>query len=72
MEALHKDGKDGDHHKIGGMMVEFTMEPWWWRSLWFQKPYYSQFDMIIYVHVMFTFLPYYFICALYVVDILSW
>jgi hypothetical protein len=28
MEALHKDGKDGDHHKIGGMLVEFTVELW--------------------------------------------
>jgi hypothetical protein len=27
--------------------------------------------MIIYVHVMFTFLPYYIICALHVVDVLS-
>jgi hypothetical protein len=27
METLHKDGEDGDHHKIGGMMVEFTIEP---------------------------------------------
>jgi hypothetical protein len=25
MEALHKDGEDGDHHKIGGMMMEFTV-----------------------------------------------
>jgi hypothetical protein len=28
MEALHKDGRDGDHHKIGVMMMEFTVEPW--------------------------------------------
>jgi hypothetical protein len=28
MEALHKDGEDGDHHKIGGMHMEFTVEPW--------------------------------------------
>jgi hypothetical protein len=28
MEALHKDGEDGDHHKIGGMMMVFTVEPW--------------------------------------------
>jgi hypothetical protein len=34
MEALHKDDKDGDHHKIGGMMVEFMVEPWQWRPLW--------------------------------------
>jgi hypothetical protein len=27
MEALHKDGEDGDHHKIGGIMMEFTVEP---------------------------------------------
>jgi hypothetical protein len=27
MEALHKEGKDGDHHKIGGMMVDFMAEP---------------------------------------------
>jgi hypothetical protein len=27
MEALHKDDEDGDHHKIGGMMIEFTVEP---------------------------------------------
>jgi hypothetical protein len=26
MEALHKDDEDGDHHKIGGMMVEFIVE----------------------------------------------
>jgi hypothetical protein len=32
-EALHKDGEDGDHHKIGGMMVEFTVEPSRWRPL---------------------------------------
>jgi hypothetical protein len=25
MEALYKDGEDGDYHKIGGMMVEFTV-----------------------------------------------
>jgi hypothetical protein len=37
----------------------------------FQRSYYSQFDMIIYVLVMFTFLTYYSICALHVVDILS-
>jgi hypothetical protein len=23
MEALHKGGGDGDHHKIGGMMMKF-------------------------------------------------
>jgi hypothetical protein len=28
MEALHKDDEDGDHHMIGGMIVEFTMEAW--------------------------------------------
>jgi hypothetical protein len=33
MEALHKDGEDGDHHKIGGMHMEFTVEPWWWKTL---------------------------------------
>jgi hypothetical protein len=33
MEALHKDGEDGDHRKIGGMLVEFTVEPWRWRPL---------------------------------------
>jgi hypothetical protein len=27
MEALHKDGEDGDHHKIGVIMMEFTVEP---------------------------------------------
>jgi hypothetical protein len=27
MEALHKDGEDGDHHKIGGMIMEFMVEP---------------------------------------------
>jgi hypothetical protein len=27
MEALHKDCEDGDHHNIGDMMVEFTVEP---------------------------------------------
>jgi hypothetical protein len=53
MQALHKDGKDGDHHKIGGMLVEFTVEPWRWRPLWLQRPYYSQFDMIIYVSMTF-------------------
>jgi hypothetical protein len=63
MKALHKDGEDGDHHKLGGKMVEFTVEPWCWIPLCFQWPYYSQFDMIIYVPMMFTFLPYYFICA---------
>jgi hypothetical protein len=61
MEALHKGGEDGDHHKIGGMVMEFTVESWRWRPLRFQWPYYSQFDMIIYIHVIFTFLPYYFI-----------
>jgi hypothetical protein len=60
MEALHKDGEDGDHHKIEGMMMEFSVEPCRWRPLWFQRPYYSQFDMIIYVPMMFTFLFYYF------------
>jgi hypothetical protein len=25
MEALHKDDKDGDHHKIGGAMVMETI-----------------------------------------------
>jgi hypothetical protein len=25
--VLHKDGEDGDHHKIGGMMIELTVEP---------------------------------------------
>jgi hypothetical protein len=29
MKALHKDGEDGNHHMIGGMMVE----PWRWRPL---------------------------------------
>jgi hypothetical protein len=53
---------DGGIHG-GAMVMETTMV---------QRPYYSQFDMIIYVHVMFTFLPYYFICALHVVDVLSW
>jgi hypothetical protein len=52
-------------------MMEFTVEPWRWRPLLFQWPYYSQFDMIIYVSVMFTFQPYYFICASHVVDVLS-
>jgi hypothetical protein len=33
IEALDKDGEDGDHHKIGGMMVEFTVEPWRWRPI---------------------------------------
>jgi hypothetical protein len=28
METLHKDGRDGDHHMIGGLMMEFTVEPW--------------------------------------------
>jgi hypothetical protein len=28
MEALHKDDEDGDHHKIGDIMVEFTVELW--------------------------------------------
>jgi hypothetical protein len=28
MEALDKDGEDGDHHKIGGMVMELTVEPW--------------------------------------------
>jgi hypothetical protein len=69
MEALHKDGEDEDHHKIGGMMVEYMVVPWQWRPLQFQRPCYSQFDMIIYVPVIFTFLPYYFVCALHVVDI---
>jgi hypothetical protein len=27
MEALHKDGEDGGHHKIGGMVMEFMVEP---------------------------------------------
>jgi hypothetical protein len=27
MEALHKDGEDGDHHKIGVMVIETTMIP---------------------------------------------
>jgi hypothetical protein len=27
MEAPHKDGGDDDHHKIGGVMMEFTVEP---------------------------------------------
>jgi hypothetical protein len=27
MEALHKDGEDDDHHKIGGMIVKFTVKP---------------------------------------------
>jgi hypothetical protein len=27
MESLYKDGEDSDHHKIGGMMVEFIVEP---------------------------------------------
>jgi hypothetical protein len=35
MEALHKDGKDDDHHKIGGMMVEFMVEQWW--SSWWSN-----------------------------------
>jgi hypothetical protein len=26
MEALHKDGGDGYHRKIGGKMMEFTVE----------------------------------------------
>jgi hypothetical protein len=26
MDALHKDGEDGDHHKIEGIMMEFTVE----------------------------------------------
>jgi hypothetical protein len=25
MKALHKDGGDSDHHKIGGMMMEFMV-----------------------------------------------
>jgi hypothetical protein len=33
MEALHKDGEDGDHNKIRGMMMEFMVEPWRWRPL---------------------------------------
>jgi hypothetical protein len=71
MYALHKDSGDGDHHKIEGMMMEFTVEPCQWKPQRFWRPYYSQSDMIIYVSVVFTFLPYYFICVLIVVDILS-
>jgi hypothetical protein len=33
MEALHKGGEDGDHRKIGGMVMEFTVEQWRWRPL---------------------------------------
>jgi hypothetical protein len=33
MEALHDDSKDGDHHKIKGMMMEFMVELWPWRPL---------------------------------------
>jgi hypothetical protein len=33
MEDPHKFGGDGDHHKIGGKMMEFTVEPWRWRPL---------------------------------------
>jgi hypothetical protein len=71
MQALHNDGEDGYHHKIGGMVIEFTVELKRWRPLKFQRPYYSKFDMIIYVFLMFTFLPYYFICVLHVVDVFS-
>jgi hypothetical protein len=44
------------------MMMETTMIP---MALLFT------IHMIIYMHVMFTFLAYYFICALHVVDLLS-
>jgi hypothetical protein len=71
MEALHKDDGDGDHHKIGCMMMEFTVEPWRWRPLLFQRSYYSQFNMIIYMDVMYTFLFYYSICALHMVNVWS-
>jgi hypothetical protein len=31
------DGWVGDHHKIGGMMMEFTVEPWRWKTTMISK-----------------------------------
>jgi hypothetical protein len=41
MEAPHKDGEDGHHHKIEGMMMEFTVKLWYVYVMFTFLPYCS-------------------------------
>jgi hypothetical protein len=49
-----KHDDDDDHHKIGRMAMEVTVEPWRCSPLWCKRPYYSQYNMIICVWCLFS------------------